>query len=145
MAHAGMASCRRLTQTHLAFCTLLLRIPTTTIRPAVQSQLHGNDQGSTVTRRRNGEGYERSGVLCTDPAGAAAAASAAASKLNALPQASTACCCMVANARTIGAKVLKFAATTPYSSRLNLALVVAVELILRCSPRGYEETKTTGC
>ena len=38
MAHAGMASCRRLTQTDLASCSLL-RI-STTIRPAAQSQLH---------------------------------------------------------------------------------------------------------
>ena len=56
MAHAGMAPCRRLTQTDLASCSLL-RI-STTIRPAAQSQLHGNDQGSTVTRRRSGEGQE---------------------------------------------------------------------------------------
>ena len=46
MAHAGMAPCRRLTQTDLASCSLL-RI-STTIRPAAQSQLHGIDQGSTV-------------------------------------------------------------------------------------------------
>ena len=99
MAHAGMAPCRRLTQTDLASCSLL-RI-STTIRPAAQSQLHGNDQGSTVTRRRSGEGQERGGVLYTDPANAAAAAaaaaaaSAAASKRNALMKASADCCCMV--------------------------------------------------
>ena len=51
----------------------------------------------------------------------------------------------VASARTISAKVVIFAATTPYSSRLNLALVVAVELRLRCWPGGYGDTKTTGC
>ena len=80
MAHAGMAPCRRLTQTDLACCSLL-RISTTTIRLAAQSQLHGNGQGSTVTRRRSGEGQERGGVLCTNPArAAAAAASVAASK-----------------------------------------------------------------
>ena len=50
-----------------------------------------------------------------------------------------------ATARTISAKVLIFAAATPYSSRLNLALVVAVELRLRCWPGGYGDTKTTGC
>ena len=79
----------------LASCRL--RISTATIRPAAQSQLHGNDEGSTVTRRRSGEGQERDGILCTDPASAAAAAAAAAaasaaavSKRNALLQASTA-------------------------------------------------------
>ena len=102
-----------------------------------------------MTRRRYGESQERGGVLCTDPANAAAAAaSAAASKRNALLQASTACCCYgaaAASARTVGANVLIFAATTPYSSRFNLALVVAVELRLRCWPGGYGDTKTTGC
>ena len=62
MAHAGMAPCRRLTQTDLASCSLL-RISTTTIRPAAQSQPHGSDQGESVTRRRGGEGPERDGVL----------------------------------------------------------------------------------
>ena len=56
MAHAGMAACRRLTQTDLASCSLF-RISTTTSRPAAHSQLQ-NDQGSTVTRRRSGEGQE---------------------------------------------------------------------------------------
>ena len=37
-------------------------------------------------------------------------------------------------------KVLIFAATTAYSSRLNLALVAAVELRLRCWPGGYGDT-----
>ena len=87
VAHAGMAPCRRLTQTGLASYSLL-RISTATIRPATAA----------------------------------------------------------ASARTIGAKVLIFAATRPYSSRLNLALVVAVELRLRCWPGGYGDTKkTTGC
>ena len=49
------------------------------------------------------------------------------------------------SARTISAKVLIFAATTPYSPRLNLALVVAVELRLCCWPGGYGDTKTIGC
>ena len=153
MAHAGVAPCQRMTQTDLA--SFSLRISTTTVRPAAQSQLHRNYQGSTVTRRRSGEGQERGGVLCTDPASAAAAAaaaSAAASKRNALLQASKHCLLLhgaasdaAASARTIGAMVLIFAATTPYSSRLNLALVVAVELRLRCWPGGYGDTKTTGC
>ena len=101
MAHAGMAPCRRLTQTDLASCSL--------------SYLHNHQASSAVSaprkrprfnrakvsqRRRSGAG----GVLCTDPANAAAAAaaasaaaaSAAASKRNALLQASTAACrCMV--------------------------------------------------
>ena len=101
-AHAGMAPCRRLTQTDLSSCSRLLCISRTIIRPAVQSQLHGNGQGSTVTRRRSGEGQERGGVLCTNPARAAAAAASVAaskrcckSKHNAFLQASTACCCMV--------------------------------------------------
>ena len=113
----------------------LLRI-STTIRPTAQSQLHGNDQGSTVTRRRSGEGQERGGVLCIDPASAAAAAavaaaSAAASKRIALLQAMLKHCLLLhaaaaaaaaaTSARTISSKVLIFAATTPYSSRLNLA------------------------
>ena len=55
MAHAVMAPCRRLTQNDLASCSLL-RISTSTIRLAAQFQLH--DQGSTVTRRRSGEGQE---------------------------------------------------------------------------------------
>ena len=38
IAHAGMAPCRRLTQTDLASCSLL-RISTAIIRPAAQSQL----------------------------------------------------------------------------------------------------------
>ena len=38
VAHAGMAPCRRLTQTDLASCSLL-RISTAIIRPAAQSQL----------------------------------------------------------------------------------------------------------
>ena len=50
MAHAGMAPCRRLTQTDLASCSPLLRISTTTIRPAVQSQLHRNDRGLNVNK-----------------------------------------------------------------------------------------------
>ena len=50
-----------------------------------------------------------------------------------------------ASARTINAKVLIFAGTTPYSSQLNPALVVAVEQRLRCWPGGYGDTKTTGC
>ena len=50
-----------------------------------------------------------------------------------------------ASARSISAKVLIFAATTPYSSRLNLALAVAVELRLRCWPGGCGDTNTTGC
>ena len=50
-----------------------------------------------------------------------------------------------ARARTPAAKVLIFAGTTPSSSRLNLALVVAVELRLRCWRGGYGDTKTTGC
>ena len=97
MAHTDMAPCQRLTTTDLASCSLLVPCvsATTTIRPAAQSKLHGNDQGSTVTRRCSGEGQERGGVLCTDPASAAAAAAAstaATSKRNALLQASTACC-----------------------------------------------------
>ena len=50
-----------------------------------------------------------------------------------------------ASARAPAAKVLIFAATTPRSSRLNLALVVAVEQRLRCWRGGYGDTKTTGC
>ena len=49
----------------------------------------------------------------------------------------------VASARTLAAKVLIFAATTP-CSRLNFALVIAVELSLRCWPDGHGDTKTTG-
>ena len=73
--------------------------------------------------------------------------------LQALLQASAAaskrCCQQVvllapASARTIGAKVL-IAAATPCSSRLNLALVVAMELRLRCWPGGCGDTKTTEC
>ena len=61
MAHAGMAPCRRLTQAGFTSCSLL-RI-STTITPAAQPLLHGNDQGSTVTRTtvtrgRSGEGQE---------------------------------------------------------------------------------------
>ena len=44
----------------------------------------------------------------------------------------------------MSAEVLIFAATTPYLSRLNLALVVAVQLRLHCWPGGYGDTKTTG-
>ena len=109
-----------------------------------------------MTRRRSGQGQGHGGVLCTDrasaSAAAAAAASAAASKRNALLQASKHCLLLhgaasdaAASARTIGAMVLIFAATTPYSSRLNLALVVAVELRLRCWRGGCGDTKTTGC
>ena len=50
-----------------------------------------------------------------------------------------------ASAPTISAEVLIFAATTPYSSRLNLAFIVALELRLRCWPGGYGDTKATGC
>ena len=50
-----------------------------------------------------------------------------------------------ASTRTISAKVLIFVATTPYSSRLNLALEGSVELRLRCWPRGYGDKKATGC
>ena len=57
MAHAGMVPYQRLTQTDLTSCSLLC-ISTTTIKPAAQSQLHGNDEGSTTTRRRSGEGQE---------------------------------------------------------------------------------------
>ena len=63
MAHVGMASYRRLTQTDLTSCSLL-SISTTTIRPAAQSQLHGNDQGSTATRRRSSEGQSLRSILC---------------------------------------------------------------------------------
>ena len=67
-------------QSGLASCSLLLRISSTTTRPPVQSYLHGNDQGSSVTRRRSGDGQERCGVLSTNLQSAAAAvASAAAS------------------------------------------------------------------
>ena len=51
----------------------------------------------------------------------------------------------VASAANISAKVLILPATSPYSPRLNLALVVAVGLSLRCWPGGCGDTKTTGC
>ena len=44
-----VAVCRRLTQTDVASCCRHLRI-STTIRPAVESQLHKNNQGSTVNK-----------------------------------------------------------------------------------------------
>ena len=46
MAPAGMVPCRCLMQTDLASSGIFC-ISTTTIRPAAQSQLNGNDQGST--------------------------------------------------------------------------------------------------
>ena len=49
-----------------------------------------------------------------------------------------------ASARTTGANVLIFADSTPYSSRLDLALVVAVELGLRYWPGDYGDTNPTG-
>ena len=102
MAHAGMAPCRRLTKTDLVSCSLR-RISSATIRPAAQSQLQGNDQGSSMTRRRNGEGQESGGVSCTDRANAAATAAAAASaeeaKRKTLLQSSTDCVVLLLQAR----------------------------------------------
>ena len=51
---------------------------------------------------------------------------------------------VAASARTLAAKVLIFAATTP-CSWLNRALVVVVELSLRCWPSVYGDRRTTGC
>ena len=85
-------------------------------------------------------------ILQASAALAAASAASAAAKCcckRALLQASVTRCCKqaqfadAARARTIGAKVLIFAATTPYSPRLKLALVVPVVLRLWCWPGGY--------
>ena len=142
-----MAPCRRLTQIDVASCSRLLRIPTTTTRPAaVQSQLHVNDQGSTVTRRRGVEGQERGGVLCTDPASAAAAAARALQRCckQALLQvlaAAWCCCCNRAYHGHQGSDLRGYDALFI----TNLALVFPVELRLRCWPGGCGDTKTTGC
>ena len=107
-----------------------------------------------MTRRRSGEGHERGGVLCTDPDSAAiataATASAAAGKRNALLQASTACSCMVLQLLCCSKRayhrrqVLILSSTTPYPSRMTPALVVAMELRLRCWPGDCGDTNTTG-
>ena len=63
-AHCVVAPCRRLTQTDLASFSFLLRISTTTIRPAANSQLHRNAKGSTVNTvsRRRRSGASRRGL-----------------------------------------------------------------------------------
>ena len=115
-AYADIPPCRCLTQTGLASCSRLLRISTTIISPVVQSQLH-RINGSTANKASSGVGREPGGVRCTDSALAAACC----------------CCCKRAYPRRHSPDLRSYDALL----RLNLALVVAVELRLHCWPGCY--------